>query len=91
MEEWGRRWRKGQSGGRGRKEERGRRKNSENVRLCEGWQLPLHPHTHTLTFVLPVKESRLILLSLAIASPISAPPQTVVQMAGGRSFADNTF
>ena len=89
MEEEGKRWRKmEEDGGKRQGEEK---RNSENVRLCEGWQLPLHPHTHTLTFVLPVKESRLILLSLAIASPISAPPQTVVQMAGGRSFADNTF
>ena len=44
----------------------------------------------TTTFVLPVKDSRLILLSFAMASPISTPPHTVVQTAGGRLLAART-
>ena len=42
------------------------------------------------TLVLPVKESRSILLSSAIALPISAPPETVLQIAPGKLLADNT-
>ena len=42
------------------------------------------------TFVLPVNETKEILASLEMASPISAPPQTVVKMAPGRLFFSNT-
>lgn len=41
--------------------------------------------------MLPVNDSRLTLLSLAMASPTSAPPHTVVQMAGGRLLATRTL
>ena len=43
------------------------------------------------TFVLPVNESRFIFLLLVMASPTSAPPHTVVQMAGGRLLATRTL
>ena len=43
------------------------------------------------TFVLPVNESRFIFLLLAMASPTSAPPHTVVQMAEGRLLATRTL
>ena len=62
--------------------------------MCTYARIQLHTHTHippTHTFVLPVKERRLTRLSLAMASPMSAPPLTVVQMAGGRLFAANTL
>jgi hypothetical protein len=42
------------------------------------------------TLVLPVKDKRGTLLSLAIASPISAPPHTVVQTAGETELAAST-
>jgi hypothetical protein len=41
--------------------------------------------------VLPVNERRLTRLSLAIASPTSAPPQTKEQMAPGRPFSSKTL
>ena len=41
--------------------------------------------------VLPVKDNILILLSLAIASPISAPPHTVLHTAPGKLLSDRTL
>ena len=42
------------------------------------------------TFVLPVKERSLTLLSRAMVSPMSAPPHTVVDTAAGRLLAAST-
>jgi len=42
------------------------------------------------TFVLPVKETREIFSSSAIACPISAPPVTILQIAPGKLFLSKT-
>lgn len=43
------------------------------------------------TFVLPVNETKGILVSRAIAWPISAPPQKAVKIALGKLFFSNTL
>lgn len=43
-----------------------------------------------LTFVLPVNDTRGILVSLEIASPMLDPPQNAVKIAAGRSFFSRT-
>lgn len=44
----------------------------------------------SLTGVLPVKDTKGTFLSLAMASPISAPPLTMLQMAAGSELATST-